>query len=98
MSDKMDERKHRVFILINIIRYAIGAFFLFVGAVLLFQGEMFPGISSILLSIISTPEIADPIENKLNVTPSTFLRFIVMLLLLMIISVTHSPLKPQFPM
>lgn len=86
----MNEHKHKIWILIKIIRYTIASSFLFGGVVLLSQGEILPGILSILIGIISTPAIADPIESKLNFSPSTFLRFIVMLLLLMAISATIS--------
>ena len=89
----MDEHKYKMFILINIIRYAIGAYFLLVGIALIFQGEIFPGIFSILISIISIPAIADPIESKLKVSHSTYFRFIVMLFLLIAIGATVSHVK-----
>lgn len=93
----MDEHKYKIFILIKIIRYAIAAYFFLIGMLLLFQGEILPSIFSILISILSTPAIADPIERKLNVSPSTFVRFIVMLFLLMAISATASHVKLHFP-
>jgi len=86
-----------MFILINIIRYAIGAYFLFVGMALIFQGEILPGIFSILISSMSIPAIADPIESKLKVSHPTYFRFIVMLFLLMAIGATASHVKPCFP-
>lgn len=94
----MDEHKYKMFVLINIIRYAIGAYFLFVGMTLIFQGEILPGIFSILISSISIPAIADPIESKLKVSHSTYFRFIVMLFLLMAIGATVSHVKLHFPM
>lgn len=97
-GDRVDEHKYKMFILLNIIRYTIGACFLFVGMALIFQGEILPGIFSILISIISIPAIADPIESKLKVSHSTYFRFIVMLFLLMAISATVSHVKPYFPM
>lgn len=93
----MDEHKYKIFTLITIIRYAIGAYFLFVGMALIFQGEILPGIFSILISSISIPVIADPIESKLKVSHSTYFRFIVMLFLLIAIGATVSRVKIQFP-
>jgi hypothetical protein len=84
----MNKYEHEIFILIISIRYAIGALFLFQGVAFLFQGEILPGIFSILIGVISTPAIADPIESKLNMSPSISLRFIVMLFLLMAIGAT----------
>ena len=90
MVDKMNERRNEMLILIKIIRYAIAVSFFSGGLVFLSQGEILPGILSILTSIILTPAIADPIESKLNFSPPTFLRFIIILLPLMAISATLS--------
>lgn len=91
----MDKHRYKMFILIRIIRYSIGAYFLFVGMTLIFQGEILPGIFSILISSIS---IADPIESKLKVSHPTYFRFIVMLFLLMAIGATVTHVKLHFPM
>ncbi|MPM27877.1 hypothetical protein SDC9_74392 [bioreactor metagenome] len=90
MVDKMNEHRNEILILIKIIRYSIAIFFLSGGMVFLSQGEILPGTLSILTSIILTPAIADPIESKLSFSPPTYLRFIVILLLLMAISATLS--------
>ncbi|WP_410508660.1 hypothetical protein RSJ42_18335 [Methanosarcina hadiensis] len=62
----MNERRNEILILIKIIRYTIAVSFLSGGTVLLSQGEILPGILSILIGIILTPAIADPLESKLN--------------------------------
>lgn len=94
----MGEHKYKMFLLINIIRYAIGVYFLFVGTALIFQGEILPGIFSILTSGISIPAVADPIGSKLKISHPTYFRFIAMLILLMAIGATVSRVKLQFSM
>lgn len=88
MVDKMNERRNEI--LIKIIRYAIAVPFFSGGIVCISQEKILPGILSILIGIILTPAIADPIESKLNFLSLSFLRFIVILLLLMAISATLS--------
>ncbi|MPM29544.1 hypothetical protein SDC9_76084 [bioreactor metagenome] len=78
-----------------VIRYIFGLFFLLVGIVSLFDGnsEILPGIFSILIGIVSTPAIADPLESKLNVSPSAPLRVIIVFCLFMAIGATADPVE-----
>lgn len=78
-----------------VIRYVFGLFFLLIGIVSLFDGdsEILPGIFSILIGVVSTPAIADPLESKLNVSPSAPLRVIIVFCLFMAIGATADPVE-----
>ena len=89
----MEVRTKKITI-ISIIRYTIGLLFLFVGIVSLFDGEILPGVFSFLIGVILTPAIADPIENKIQMSLSAPLRVIAVFCLLIAMGATADPVEP----
>lgn len=91
----MMEHKKKITILISVIRYFIGVFFLLIGIAAFFEGEILTSLFSILIGVLLTPAIADPIEKKLKISLSAPLRFIAVLCLIMAIGATADPVEPS---
>ena len=78
----LDDKKKYITILIKLIRYTIGLFFLFAFMMDLFNGKILSALFAFAIGIILIPETSIFIENKLNIKPSAPVKLIIILCLL----------------